>query len=340
MTARASKTPDTAKTTDQTKSAGSTSTQPEQIFSPVDQQIYQLTSEQGFLTSTARQSAYDAILTVANDESEIGEFLGAFDYSANLAGFYFRAHVLGYRDWLWVSVLTLGKGLTKPEVLEVFMTPAPSALLPQPWVDWALRLIPDDANLYDELPYRSDDPNLTAGLDSAKLDSSGLDLSGLDLANLTEPTSAETMSESETKPISEKTSPKADSPASAEDTGPGDKLAILQQITQLYALSRERLLSSFGREQAAERWYNSSQGPNGPSARHAALPCSTCGFFVPLLGTLGQVFGVCSTNWSQDDGKVVSYDHGCGSHSESRIVPIVERYLGPALQIDEGIEWF
>jgi hypothetical protein len=256
---------------------------------------------------------------VAHAEREIGEFIGAYSYAPNLAGLYFQSHVLGYRDWLWVSVLTLGKDLAQPAVLEVFMTPDQSALLPHPWLDWSLRLKPDDANNHDVLPYRADDPNLT---------------DGLDFADLAEEITAATPSKSDQK--SGRSDQSADRPADFDIT---EKLSLLQEITQLYALSRERLLSPDGREQAAERWYASDQGPNGPSAQSSPLPCSTCGFFVPILGALGQAFGICANNWSQDDGKVVSYDHGCGSHSESRIPPIINRYLGATLEIDESIEW-
>jgi hypothetical protein len=39
-----------------------------------------------------------------------------------------------------------------------------------------------------------------------------------------------------------------------------------------------------------------------------------------LAGSLGRVFGVCTNEWSSSDGAVVSYDHGCGAHSETDIV--------------------
>jgi hypothetical protein len=28
---------------------------------------------------------------------------------------------------------------------------------------------------------------------------------------------------------------------------------------------------------------------------------------------------VCANEWSPDDGKVVSFDHGCGAHSETGV---------------------
>jgi hypothetical protein len=34
------------------------------------------------------------------------------------------------------------------------------------------------------------------------------------------------------------------------------------------------------------------------------------------------VFGVCSNEYSPSDGRVVSYDHGCGAHSEGVAVSV------------------
>jgi hypothetical protein len=37
-------------------------------------------------------------------------------------------------------------------------------------------------------------------------------------------------------------------------------------------------------------------------------------------GLLGQAFGVCANESSPSDGRVVTFDHGCGAHSEGTIV--------------------
>jgi hypothetical protein len=34
-------------------------------------------------------------------------------------------------------------------------------------------------------------------------------------------------------------------------------------------------------------------------------------------GPLGQTFGICTNRLSPSDGRVVSFEHGCGAHSES-----------------------
>ncbi|MGH3355350.1 MAG: DUF3027 domain-containing protein [Nocardioidaceae bacterium] len=82
---------------------------------------------------------------------------------------------------------------------------------------------------------------------------------------------------------------------------------------------RERVLSLEGRDEAADRWHAGSHGPNTPIAQSAPGQCATCGFLIRLAGPLGTMFGVCANAYSSDDGRVVSFDHGCGAHSEVRL---------------------
>ena len=49
----------------------------------------------------------------------------------------------------------------------------------------------------------------------------------------------------------------------------------------------------------------------------------------------GTVFGVCANEWSPDDGKVVSLDHGCGAHSETGNEPVPTEWPESAPLIDE-----
>jgi hypothetical protein len=80
---------------------------------------------------------------------------------------------------------------------------------------------------------------------------------------------------------------------------------------------RSRVLSGYGREDTAERWYESEHGPRTPLSHAAPANCISCGFFVPLSGSLGRLFGACGNAFAPDDGRVVSADHGCGAHSEA-----------------------
>lgn len=88
-----------------------------------------------------------------------------------------------------------------------------------------------------------------------------------------------------------------------------------------FGLGRERVLSYEGRVDAVERWYSGEPGPESAMARAAPAACATCGFFVPLSGTLRQAFGACANEMAPDDSRVVSVDHGCGAHSQAVVLP-------------------
>jgi hypothetical protein len=92
-------------------------------------------------------------------------------------------------------------------------------------------------------------------------------------------------------------------------------------ITQLFefGLGRARVLSVIGRDAASKRWYEGDRGPRAPIAKAAPKPCVSCGFFIPIAGSLRTAFGVCSNAISPEDARVVSFDHGCGAHSEALI---------------------
>jgi hypothetical protein len=92
---------------------------------------------------------------------------------------------------------------------------------------------------------------------------------------------------------------------------------------------RVRVLSLEGRNEAADRWYTGGHGPRAPIAEAAPAQCSTCGFLVPLTGALRQLFGVCANEFSPSDGAVVSYDHGCGAHSEVAVLPATPEVSAP-----------
>jgi hypothetical protein len=91
--------------------------------------------------------------------------------------------------------------------------------------------------------------------------------------------------------------------------------------TQVFDLGllRPRVLSIEGRDQASKRWYTGDRGPNSPLAQAAAKPCGSCGFFLPIAGSLRSSFGVCANAIAPDDARVVSVDHGCGAHSEATL---------------------
>ena len=93
--------------------------------------------------------------------------------------------------------------------------------------------------------------------------------------------------------------------------------ALLRQVGLEIGIGRARVVSLYGRIDAAQRWYAGEPGPDSPIAKAAPAPCGTCGFYIPLSGSLRLMFGVCSNVVAPDDARVVSADHGCGAHSEA-----------------------
>lgn len=131
------------------------------------------------------------------------------------------------------------------------------------------------------------------------------------------------------------------------DLGPGDLLPGRpddQRLVPAYAstededvdrvvfelgLGRERVLSRDGRAEAAERWYDGEWGPDTAMARQAPGACGTCGFMIPLAGSLQGGFGACGNDMSPADGRVVSVEYGCGAHSQVEVeVPSLAEPVG------------
>ncbi len=98
-----------------------------------------------------------------------------------------------------------------------------------------------------------------------------------------------------------------------------DEKAQIRQVAADLGLGRVRTLSVEGRDLAAQRWYDGPGGPEAPLAQAAPETCRSCGFLVRIAGALADSFGVCANGDANDDGRVVSFDHGCGAHSEVRL---------------------
>jgi len=118
------------------------------------------------------------------------------------------------------------------------------------------------------------------------------------------------------------------------DLSPGDLLAPLPddprlvpgylasgdpQVDEIAAeigLGRRRVMSAWGRSEAAQRWHDGDYGPSAQMAQSTKRVCRDCGFFLPLAGSLGTMFGVCGNELSAD-GHVVDFEYGCGAHSDT-----------------------
>jgi hypothetical protein len=122
------------------------------------------------------------------------------------------------------------------------------------------------------------------------------------------------------------------------DLGPGDLLPAehddwrlvpsyvasddpaVEEVAFEVGLGRARVLSREARLDAAERWYAGDGGPETAMARNAPGRCGTCGFLLPIAGSLRAGFGVCGNEMAAADGRAVSVEHGCGAHSEATLI--------------------
>ena len=103
------------------------------------------------------------------------------------------------------------------------------------------------------------------------------------------------------------------------DDAPRDSASQVKEVAEELGLGRVRVLSLEGRDLAAQRWFESDQGPDVPLAQSAPAKCWSCGFLVRLAGPLADTFGVCANEYANDDGRVVAFGHGCGAHSDAQL---------------------
>jgi hypothetical protein len=90
----------------------------------------------------------------------------------------------------------------------------------------------------------------------------------------------------------------------------------LDEVAAELGLGRRQVLSEWGRADAAQRWHDGEFGPGSAMARATRRVCRDCGFYLPLSGSLGVMFGVCANEMSAD-GHVVDAEYGCGAHSDT-----------------------
>ncbi|SOD70434.1 hypothetical protein SAMN05892883_0134 [Jatrophihabitans sp. GAS493] len=90
----------------------------------------------------------------------------------------------------------------------------------------------------------------------------------------------------------------------------------VEAVAAELGVGRVHVMSREGRLDTAERWQLGETGPDTAMARHAPAHCGTCGFYLPLAGSLAAAFGACANSIANSDGRIVSVEHGCGAHSE------------------------
>ncbi|WP_083684181.1 MULTISPECIES: DUF3027 domain-containing protein [Actinoalloteichus] len=103
----------------------------------------------------------------------------------------------------------------------------------------------------------------------------------------------------------------------------------VEEVASELGLGRRRLLGRHGRVETARRWFQSDFGPEAQMARSAPAHCGTCGFYLPLAGSLRAAFGACGNEMAPADGRIVHAEYGCGAHSDAEVdnaspVPVAE----------------
>jgi DUF3027 family protein len=224
---------------------------------------------------------------------QVGRHLGLEAGGDRVVTHLFECLDPAYPGWRWAVTVTRASRAKTVTVDDSALLPGPDALLAPAWVPWRDRLQPGDLGVGDLLPAGEDDDRLVPMVMLAG-DNAVVDWY-------------------------------LDGPPEI-----ADPLGAHQAPTPVFP-GRARVLSLDGRDETAERWYDGEHGPHAPVARAAPATCASCGFFVPLSGVLGQVFGGCANAYAPDDGRIVSGDHGCGAHSEATLAETQNQAASPVI---------
>lgn len=224
----------------------------------------------------------------------------------------FECKEMGYRGWRWAVTVARASRSKLVTLDETVLLPGPDSLQPPEWVPWSDRLRPGDMGPGDLLPTEAEDLRLEPGYsgEDAPPPNSAVREAGRDavtpqaLADLVEAEDAEETARDEAAPV----------------PGRGTIAAVAEEL----GMRRARVLSRYGLHIAADRW-DEAFGAKTPMAQAAPAPCVSCGFLLPLAGSLRQAFGVCANEFSPADGRVVSLAYGCGGHSEAAVMPTPPR---------------
>ena len=258
-------------------------------------------------TMDPRAIAQAVAIEVADEDSQVGDFVEAIVLGDNVTDFRFETRVRGYEGWQWSVTLYHDVELDHWTVNESSLVPTDKALRPPEWIPWKDRLEPTDLAVTDSIGTDPDDPRMEEGFRKTGPAEQGENVSS----------NAES---AETTDAGDNAGTDADGIAGAQDESAAASVTSEEDIDEAveeFDLSRRHVLTPLGRSQTAKRWYEGPRGPKSLSTKTSdGNPCSTCGFFIPLKGELNLLFGVCANKWSPDDGRVVSIDHGCGEHSE------------------------
>ncbi|GAA3740064.1 DUF3027 domain-containing protein [Streptomyces tremellae] len=257
----------------------------------------------------------------------VGEHVSVVAEGDRVVTHLFECGELGYRGWRWAVTVARASRAKSVTLDETVLLPGPDALLAPEWVPWSERLRPGDMGPGDLLPTEADDLRLEPGYTGEDEEPPNAP----DAVAVRE--AAEETADTPAGAIGEAAGPAAATGAvadlveaeDAELTTPDLPTAVpararIASVAEELGLGRPRVLSRYGLHIAADRW-EEEFGPKTPMAQAAPAPCVSCGFLVPLSGSLRQAFGICANEFSPADGRVVSLAYGCGGHSEAAVMP-------------------
>jgi hypothetical protein len=287
--------------------------------------------------------------------NQVGSHIGVEVEGDRVVTHLFASLDPAYVGWRWAVTVTRASRSKTVTVSESMLLPGPDALLAPVWVPWTERIRPGDLKAGDLLPARSDDERLVPAVtivgETGLLDWDDSDAwrladsadGGGEPGEASQPAQAEPSQPGQTRNApGQATAPPgtgAESEPRARAHGGRSRSrrrsGSRNRDRNLGVLRPARVLSAAGRDEAAFRWYASDHGPKSELANSAPANCVTCGFMVRLSGPLGHVFGVCANEFAPDDGKVVSFDHGCGAHSDGVATPEPEVPEMAAPTVDE-----
>ncbi|QHY96325.1 hypothetical protein SSPS47_14500 [Streptomyces sp. S4.7] len=225
----------------------------------------------------------------------------------------FECKEMGYRGWRWAVTVARASRSKLVTLDETVLLPGPDSLQAPEWVPWSDRLRPGDMGPGDLLPTEAEDLRLEPGYSGEDVPPPNSVLrEGVTPQALADLVEAEDAEETDREG--------ATGDAATATTGRGTISALAEEL----GMRRARVLSRYGLHIAADRW-DEAFGAKTPMAQAAPAPCVSCGFLLPLAGSLRQAFGVCANEFSPADGRVVSLAYGCGGHSEAAVMPTPPR---------------
>ncbi|MFF4225871.1 DUF3027 domain-containing protein [Streptomyces sp. L500] len=254
----------------------------------------------------ARAAAEEAALP-----GKVGDHVEVVADGDRVVTHYFLCEDPGYRGWRWAVTVARASRAKVVTLDETVLLPGSDALLAPEWVPWSERLRPGDMGPGDLLPTDAEDLRLEPGFIGAE-----------------EPPPSSAVSEEMAELVEAEDADITVGPPRELPTAPrrGSIAALAEEL----GMRRARVLSRYGLHTAADRW-DESHGSKTPMAQAAPASCVSCGFLVPIGGSLGQAFGVCANEFGPADGHVVSLSYGCGGHSEAAVMPRPPRPAPPVI---------